>query len=470
MKAKLERPRRGFFWASLGLGATLTLLGVFPTETGSSAIALTAPQRATSGAALDAPHQYTGPGACSSTTCHGSIAPMTINRVKQNEYSVWIVRDKHSKAYAALRGTIGERMGAILGIGRSEAAPKCLACHALDVPETERARTFDLTEGVSCENCHGPAAAWLGPHTERDWKHEDSVAKLGMYDTRDIIKRTERCLTCHLGNEKKYVDHTMIAAGHPDLYFELDSFSAQMPRHWKDSNGEPDQPDGSDPWFDVREWATGQAVQLKQSLVLLAERTRGKAWPEYSEFECYACHHSIVPAEGSWEQARGYANRRPGDPPWNVARYVVFREIVGQVDEADAQNLDAELSRVNKLMSELNPNREEVATAATNSARLTGEIARRLIAMQYNAALTLRLLQRISSDSGNISAQGEHCAAQAAMALQSLYIAYERNDKFQDSQQLRVAIGGLFEQLQVPSSYDPNRFSRQMKQVNAMLR
>jgi len=26
----------------------------------------------------------------------------------------------------------------------------------------------------------------------------------------------------------KFVDHEMIAAGHPDLYFELDSFSAVM--------------------------------------------------------------------------------------------------------------------------------------------------------------------------------------------------------------------------------------------------
>jgi len=28
------------------------------------------------------------------------------------------------------------------------------------------------------------------------------------------------------GTKNKFVDHEMIAAGHPDLYFELDSFSA----------------------------------------------------------------------------------------------------------------------------------------------------------------------------------------------------------------------------------------------------
>ncbi len=394
---------------------------------------------------------------------------MTVNRVKQNEYSIWIVRDKHAKAYTALTGTVGERMGTILKIGKSESASRCLACHALEVPVAERAHTFEITEGVSCENCHGPAAAWLGPHTERDWKHDDSVAKLGMYETRDIIKRTERCLSCHLGTEQKYVDHEMIAAGHPDLYFELDSFSAQMPRHWKENNSEPGQPDGSDPWYDMREWATGQAVQLDRALAHLTERTKGEVWPEYSELECYACHHSLVPAEQSWEQARGYPNRRPGDPPWNISRYIVLREIVREVDESEVQKLDAEILRVNSLMSTLNPNREEVAAAAMNSARLAGEIAQKLNSMQYNSALALRLIQRISSDSGNISAQGWHSAAQAAMALQSLYVAYDRNQKFQDSQQLRATIGGLFEQLQVPSSYAANRFSRQMKNVNALV-
>src|SRR5947209_15106732 len=48
----------------------------------------------------------------------------------------------------------------------------------------------------------------------------------------------EKCLSCHLGDPDKYVDHEMIAAGHPDLYFEQASFEAVMPRHWKDRSEE----------------------------------------------------------------------------------------------------------------------------------------------------------------------------------------------------------------------------------------
>ncbi|MGD0543240.1 MAG: multiheme c-type cytochrome [Candidatus Acidiferrales bacterium] len=416
----------------------------------------------------DAVGKYTGPGSCASTTCHGSIVPRTDSRVLQNEYSIWIVKDKHSKAYAALTGPIGERMAKILSLGSAETAPKCLACHALDVPQNLRGRTFELSEGVSCESCHGPAAGWLGPHTERDWTHQKSLA-LGMYDTRDLTKRTEKCLSCHLGNDEKSVDHEMIAAGHPDLFFELDTFSDVMPRHWK-VPGESGEALGTDPWYNVRELTTGQAVQLRQSLLRLASRSHGKVWPEYSELQCYACHHSLTPPEQSWRQARGYPGRRPGNPPWNPSRYTVFHDVVQQLDGENAEKLDTELTRLAQLMSQLNPDRDAVAASATHSAHLADELTSKINSTAYDPAITLHLLQKLSADAENISAQGEHSAAQAAMAIQSLFLAYDQNQKSQNSAQLREAIKGLFQELQNPSAYDPARFAGQMKQVNALLR
>jgi hypothetical protein len=412
--------------------------------------------------------RYTGPGSCASSSCHGSVTPRSENRVLQNEYSTWIVKDKHSKAYASLKGAIGERMAAILGVGKAESAPKCLACHALDVPAAQRARTFDLSEGVSCENCHGPAAAWLGPHTERDWTHQKSLAA-GMYDTRDLTKRSEKCLSCHLGNEEKSVDHEMIAAGHPDLYFELDSFSAVMPRHWREPGEPGGEAENSDRWYDVRELTTGQGVQLRQSLLRLVSRTRGKAWPEYSELQCYACHHNLTQPQDSWRQARGYPGRRPGDPPWNPSRYTIFHEVVVQVDADNAAKLDSELSRLGQLMSQLNPDREAVAASANNSAKLVADLSAKANSAPGDATSTLRLLQKISGDADNISGQGEHAAAQAAMAIQSLFVAYEQNEKLPRSSEIRTAITAMFQELQNPSAYDPARFASRLRQVNALL-
>src|SRR5256885_4304502 len=314
--------------------------------------------------AQNEPSKYIGPGSCAATSCHGSVKPIPESRILQNEYSTWIIRDKHSRAYQALLGDVGERMALILKLGaKAEEAPKCLACHALNPAPEQRGRAFEISEGVSCENCHGPASAWLGPHTTRAWPHEKSVA-VGIHDTRDVIHRTEKCLECHLGTRNKFVDHEMIAAGHPDLYFELDSFSAVMPRHWKvPRESELGKAAEDAAWVGVREWSTGQAVQLRAAMERLTWLAKGErfdkkdVWPEYSELSCFACHHALGPAKDSWRQEHGYAGRRPGDPAWNGSRYAVFRLLAMQVDSSLAQELGQQLAVVSSEMSKLNPDR-----------------------------------------------------------------------------------------------------------------
>jgi hypothetical protein len=414
--------------------------------------------------------KYTGPGSCSSTSCHGSVKPRADSRIFQNEYSIWVVKDKHAKAYDALVSPVGERIGRILGVGKSEQAAKCLACHALDVPADARAKTFELNEGVTCESCHGPASAWLGPHTTRNWTHDQSVAA-GMYDTRNLVRRTEKCLSCHLGTQEKYVDHEMIAAGHPDLYFELDSFSSVMPRHWKSPReNAPGVAAENSAWSGVRDWGTGQAVQLRASMERIAWRAKGKNWPEYSELQCFACHHTLTAPEQSWRQERGYPGRRAGDPPWNGSRYAVFRELAHQVDNDAAARLDDQVAQVAKMLSQLNPDREGVAAAATSTALLSNQLAARIETQPYDAAMTMRLLQRISNDADEISNEGERAAEQAAMAIDSLYIAWSRNAKPANEAEIRAAINGLFQQLENPSVYNPSDFVRQMRKVNSLLK
>src|SRR5512132_3065494 len=102
---------------------------------------------------------YVGPGSCAAVACHGSIRPVAGSRILQTEYSTWIAQDRHAHAAEVLSNPVSVRMGRMLGIGTPNSAPKCLACHGLDVPEARQARTF-VNEGVSCEACHGPASAW----------------------------------------------------------------------------------------------------------------------------------------------------------------------------------------------------------------------------------------------------------------------------------------------------------------------
>lgn len=404
--------------------------------------------------------KYNGPGGCASSSCHGSIQAKQITRVGQNEYSIWAGQDKHARAYQVLSNAISLRIGKILNIGRPDQSPKCLACHALAVAPEQRAESFELIDGVSCESCHGPASGWLGPHTTRDWPHEKSV-QLGMYDTRDVVKRSERCLSCHLGTAEKSVDHEMIAAGHPDLTFELNLFSAVMPKHWKDS--------GDDGWRGVQEWGVGESVQLQKGLERLARRAGSAAWPEYAERDCFACHHNLTKPEDSWRQDQGYASRTPGVPALNESRYVVFRHLVKRTNPEVAAQLDSEIAHLRELTGKLNGNPAEIAASATRAAALAGQVAQQLNARSYDQSVTIGLMRAIAQDGDSISTYGQRAAEQAAMSLDSLSVAYKQNSKSTIDPALHESIQGLFQQLDNPSAYNAPRFAAQMQKVSAVL-
>ena len=401
--------------------------------------------------------KYTGAGSCSSSSCHGGVQARAGSSVLQNEYSTWTLQDRHARAYRSLGTDISRRMGRILNI-EPEKSSRCLSCHALDVAEDQRARSFDLTDGVSCENCHGPASNWLGPHTTRSWNYAKSVAA-GLYDTRNLIRRSEKCLSCHLGDSKQGVSHEMLAAGHPDLYFELDAFSAVQPPHWK-------EPAVNDPGIRVRTLAVGQAVQLRENMLRI-QRDATKAWPEYGDLDCFSCHHSLSNSKDSWRQERGYAGRKPGNPPWNASRFAVLRIIAAQLDAEEAQRLNSEVMRVNLLASDIHADRLQIASAAGAAAGAADRLAHKVETMAIDPASSLRLMRAIAADADRIAAQGERAAEQAAMTLDSLYLAYQQSAA--GNSQLKAAISGLFPLLENPSSYQPGPFARQMRSVSAAL-
>ena len=409
--------------------------------------------------------KYLGPGSCAATACHGGIQPRDTTKVLQNEYSTWVVQDRHSRAYAVLTQPLAKRMAAILKIGPPEKAQKCLVCHALSVPASEAGRQFDLADGVSCESCHGPSSQWLGPHVQTTARHADMV-KLGLVDNKNLVARTERCLTCHLGAEGMQVDHEMLAAGHPDLTFELDSFSSIEPPHWVEKGPDQKQPI-ADPLYGVRIWSVGQAVQLRESMLRLSRYASGPVWPEYTEMDCFTCHHSLTKPTDSWRQAAGYMDRRPGNPPYNIARYVVFRHFARSIDPAGAEQLEKKMATVYAMASELQPDRPKLAAEAHSTAETARALTAKVETATYDSSRTTTLMREISADADAISLEGERSAEQATMALDSLYIA--NTQQTQPNPGVRSAIDGMYKLLENPSAYNAPVFAAQMKRVRAAL-
>jgi len=184
------------------------------------------------------------------------------------------------------------------------------------------------------------------------------------------------------------------------LYFELDSFSAVMPRHWKvPRESEPGKPVEDAAWVGVREWSTGQAVELRAAMERLIWRAKNEradkkdVWPEYSELSCVACHHALGPGKDSWRQDMATLGGVPAIRHGKLALCGVpsARE---QIDAANAQELDRQLLVVSNEMSKLNPDRNAVASAASAAAPLAQRIAERLATMPYDQPVALRILQR----------------------------------------------------------------------------
>lgn len=367
-------------------------------------------------AAMASGQPYVGAGGCASSNCHGATTalPLDQSRIPGNEYATWAVADRHALAQKKLLEPRGKRMAEILHIADATRDRRCAVCHVAGSPERS------LSDGVACEACHGSAVKWLGPHTQAH-SHAESV-RLGMNDTKDLVIRAKTCLGCHLGRGEQVVDHEMIAAGHPDLAFELDTFTFAQPAHHREPR----------PADRARAWAVGQSTALAEGMRLLAQHA-GKAWPEFADLECYQCHHDL--RLDSWRIQRGYGSRRAGSVQVNLARFAVLREVAPELNGALAQLLAADAM-----------NGSAMARAAAAVASAADALTARYAAAELDPQSMLRA---IGSDIQRIADSGVHAAEQATMSLDALSAALGRKP---------AGVAALYTYLERPSAYRPAEF------------
>ena len=164
---------------------------------------------------------------------------------------VWSLRDFHSqRPFATLTTARSKQIGEALQIKDPAVDNRCASCHAplREVPENLHAHTFKVSEGISCESCHGPAESWLRTHTRPDYNHADRVA-IGMRDLKSLYVRANTCVACH-----QTVALPLLKAGHPELMFELDGQCVLEPRHWREATN----------WHGAQAWLVGQAAALRE--------------------------------------------------------------------------------------------------------------------------------------------------------------------------------------------------------------
>jgi hypothetical protein len=369
--------------------------------------------------------KYTGAASCGASNCHGNTKPKA-DYPRMNENIVWFQKDKHAKGYATLTneklksGVSPSKIATNMKLGKAETASKCLVCHAVDVKPELRGPKFDIAEGVHCDGCHGPAEKWLEPHAEKGWTHEQSV-KLGMYDTKNFLLRAEKCVSCHL-----QIEHEMVAAGHPDLLaFELDTFSATMPPHWRDKGT----------WAPTKAWATGQVISLREAAKQLGDRAAGNA--------------SAALLTDALGKVQGHG--------------AVVRVLLG-VAAPDAQkSVEADVAALAEAVGK--GDKAKVTATAKNLVGTLNAQAPKVAAREYDQASTKKIMTDIAAAGDAIGALGVRGGEQAAMALDRLYSAYSKAPGQKADKAVGDALDRMFGSLEDPKKFDGKKFAAEAKAI-----
>ncbi len=426
---------------SAGVEPSDTLRRVANTET---ALAVSASQPWLDDPA-DASRRFTGVASCAAGNCHGGAGSQG---VVGSEYQVWIQQDPHARAYTVLFSDLSIRMSQLLdlttmygatmadGQARTAAhqAKECLVCHATNSTPDSVADTHFLVpeDGVGCESCHGAAEKWLGPHVQFDWGSRSSgdKAALGFRDTKNVLTRARVCAECHVGMPGREVNHDLIAAGHPRLFFEFSAFHVNLPPHWKrDADNARASLDGGakHSYLEAKLWAVGQVASAEAALALLESRaaTANSTWPELAEYDCFACHHDL--AVPSWRLARGFGNGRPGSLPWSSWYFPLLATAANEFGGPNLERADSPLTGLQRAMSQFD--RKEAGKLARALRIELAAWANKLddptsAAQLYSTGKLRAALRRLVSDGPALAAQNWDAATQLYLALAAVHQGY----------------------------------------------
>lgn len=283
---------------------------------------------------------YLGRSSCASATCHGGIVDR--GPAWHSSLNAWEAYDAtHSGAGDVLfnqqsREIISRLLKPVNALPLASSAglnadldklsddavqaalqERCVSCHAPLAIAAPLSWQQAIHEGVSCEACHGPASRWLKLHTFTGPTSDDS-AKRGKFATRSWKDRTENCVRCHVGSRSadglvRDMNHEMIAAGHPALWFDMSQYQMALPPHWQvDPSKSVIKNSRQYECATPAEHFAAKQQTLMAVIKLSFERQQANishygVIPELAEYDCFACHQSLEPTRRSRSGSVGIA-------------------------------------------------------------------------------------------------------------------------------------------------------------------
>jgi len=128
---------------------------------------------------------YIGANKCAGA-CHKSDA-------QGKQLDIW-QNSKHSSAWKTLETPEADKIAQDKGFStKASETPACIKCHVLgkDIDPSELAETFDKTQGVQCESCHGAGSEYKAMSIMKD---KQKAIENGLNVPSDIAAF---CTGCH---------------------------------------------------------------------------------------------------------------------------------------------------------------------------------------------------------------------------------------------------------------------------------
>jgi len=299
---------------------------------------------------------------CASAGCHGKVGRESEEAWKTS-YMVWASRDPHADAYRTLwneQSTEILRRLFLGELGRQERAfdraaqqqlihDRCISCHST-VARQDPLQNVLSSDGVNCQSCHGSAQHWLDAHLAKNWEESSPQQKaaLGFVELKDLNRRTQTCVGCHVGNADQDMNHDLIAAGHPRLIFDFALYMERLPKHWAGR----DDPQAL--------WNVGQFETTKSAVQLLKMRAEhwvnrqpNSVWPEFAEYDCLNCHHEMA---SEWFQETNESGQSLGGLTWG-SWYVPYHVWPSTANSAE---LESALNLLRSEMTRRQPQPEKI--------------------------------------------------------------------------------------------------------------
>lgn len=455
-------------WA-IGLAVLAALAGFLFGTSGSS--------DATAAAAQSSSRTHVGVASCGRTTCHGrQEADGEI--VRQDEILLWqepsSATGAHSRAYAVLTNARSQNIAREMGIENAASAPMCLGCHSDYVPAAQRGPRFQLSDGVGCEACHGGAGGqsvgWLASHYAVGNTHSANVSR-GLVPLDDPRTRASVCLDCHFGSTDngQFVNHRIMAAGHPRIVFELDLFSTLQQHHDEDD----DYARRKGRTNHVRLWAIGQATALERSLTLFQNQRLGTEglFPEFYFFDCHTCHRRIYDdpnarPTGSPNPARPIPN---GFPAYQDENMIMLSAAARVVAPGLAQRFDRDCRNFHAALAQGRSAGVQAAGRLRDSARA---LANAFASAPFGRQQTFAIVEAVSSGAISPRYTDYEGSVQAVMAIDTLLNALVSQGTVNEGQvsAIRDDINAAYRAVRAPNAYRPGEFRAALGRATSAIR